>query len=291
MNIRSLGPDAPSAPVVGLGGMPLSLNDRPDEATAIGVVHAVLDAGVTLLDTADVYGLDHTDIGHNERLFARAVATWSGDRDPVILATKGGLARPEGRWERAGHPDHLRSACEASLAALDTDCIDLYQLHAPDPDVPFAESVGALAELRDAGKVRWVGLSNVSVDQIREARSIVPVQTVQNRLNPYFREAIDEGVVAYCAEQGIGFLAYSPVGGGRLHKKLPDHPVVTQIAAARGAEPHEVVLAWVLAQGESVFIIPGARTSDHALSSIRAGELTLSENELRALDDAEFSTA
>ena len=254
---------------------------EPGDDRAEKVLARAVELGVNLIDTADAYGPEVNEVQIRSQLHPYVGLT---------IATKGGLVRPEGRWETSGHPDHLRTACEASLAALDTDCIDLYQLHAPDPDVPFAESVGALAELREKGKIRWVGLSNVSVDQIREAQTIVPVQTVQNRLNPFFREAVNEGVVAYCAEQGIGFLAYSPVGGGRLHKKLPEHGVVTGIAAARGAKPHEVVLAWVLAQGDSVFIIPGARTSEHALSSIRAADLTLTENELRALDDAEFST-
>src|SRR4051812_12076145 len=157
--------------------MHLSIQDRPTEEQGIRVIHAVLDAGITLIDTADVYCLDDSEIGHNERLIARALQTRSQD-DRVIVATKGGLRRPGGRWELDGHPDHLRSACDHSLKTLGVERIDLYQLHAPDPGVPLAESVGALADLRRDGKVRWVGLSNVSVSEIRQAEAIVPITTV-----------------------------------------------------------------------------------------------------------------
>ncbi len=286
---RSLGPDAPDLPVVGFGGMPLSMTERPSEEIGIEVLHASMDAGMKLLDTADVYCLDNRDIGHNERLMAKAVATWSGDRDSIFIATKGGLIRPEGRWENNARPDHLRKACERSLVALGTERIDLYQLHAPDPAVPLADSVGALADLQQEGKIRWVGLSNVSVAQIDEAGTILSVVTVQNRLNPFFPEAIHDGVVTHCAKLGIGFLAYSPVGGGRLHKKLPEHATITEIAGRYNAEPHEVVLAWVLAQGPSVFIIPGARSQKNALSSVRAAALQLTDEELQLINNAHFS--
>lgn len=291
MDTCSLGPDAPTVPRVGFGGMPLSLTDRPDEKTAIAVLHAALDAGMRLLDTANVYCLDDGDLGHNERLFAKALAAWSGDRAHVIVATKGGMTRPQGRWERDGRPASLRRACEQSLRALGVERIELYQLHTPDPRVPLSESVGALALLREEGKIRWVGLSNVSVKEIQEAAAIVPITTVQNRLNPFFREALEDGVVDHCGRHGIGFLAYSPVGGGRLHKKLPRHPVASAIARAHGASAHEVVLAWVLAQGPSVFVIPGARSRDAARSSVRAGSLHLSREDLDAIDRAEFSRA
>jgi aryl-alcohol dehydrogenase-like predicted oxidoreductase len=271
--------------------MPLSLAERPPTAQAIKVIHAALDAGVTLLDTADVYCLDDHDLGHNERLIAHALAVWQGARDRVVVATKGGLTRPGGRWETDGRPDHLRHACDRSLAALRVERIDLYQLHRPDPAVPFAESVGALRDLRDAGKIRWIGLSNVSVAEIEEARRIVPVQTVQNRLSPFFREALETGVVAHCARHGLGFLAYSPVGGGRLNKTLPSHSVAAALAKRHGATAHAVVLAWVLAQGPTVIPIPGARTAEHALDAIRALTLSLSDEELGAMDRAEFSRA
>jgi len=268
--------------------MPLSTAGRPPEPDAVGVIHAALDAGVRFLDTADVYCLSDEDLGHNERLMAKALREWNGPRDEVLVATKGGMTRPDGRWDRNGRPEHLGRACDRSLQALGVDRIDLYQFHTPDPRVPFAESVGMLAELQQIGKVRWIGLSNVSVDQINAARRYIDVATVQNRLNPFFREALSEGVVEHCESLGIGFLAYSPVGGGRLNKKLPAHPVVASIAARRGVSPHAVVLAWVLEQASNVIVIPGARTIPHALDSVAAGDLRLEPQEMRDLDEAEF---
>lgn len=252
------------------------------------VVLAALDAGVRLLDTADVYCRSDEDLGHNERLLARALREWNGPRDELVVATKGGLTRPQGRWERNGRPEHLRRACDRSLTALGVERIDLYQMHAPDPAVPWGESIGMLAELQRAGKVRWLGLSNVSVDQINAARRQVEVVTVQNRLNPFFREALEDGVVAHCERLGIGFLAYSPVGGGRLNRKLPSHPLLERIAATHRASPHAVVLAWVLEQASNVIVIPGARTVEHTLDSWTAGELRLDAEELREIDAAEF---
>ncbi len=291
METRSLGPGAPAVTAVGFGGMPLSTAGRPPEAQGLEVLHAVLDAGLSLIDTANVYCRDDYDLGHNERLIAKALATWKGDASRVLVATKGGMTRPGGSWERDARPAALTKACDQSLKALGTDCIELYQLHAPDPRVPLADSVGALAELKAAGKIRRVGLSNVTVAEIDTARRIVEITTVQNRLNPFFREALETGVVEHCRTLGIGFLAYSPVGGGRLNKKLPDHPVVAKIAKAHGCSAHAVVLAWVLAQAPNVIIIPGARTVEHARDAIAAAEVKLTPAELKAIDDGEFSRA
>jgi aryl-alcohol dehydrogenase-like predicted oxidoreductase len=289
--VRALGPDGPGVSAIGYGAMHLSIEDRPDEAQAVRTLHAALDAGITLIDTADAYSLGDHEIGHNERLVARALREWRGPGDSVIVATKGGSTRPGGRWERDGRPAHLRAACERSLRALGVEEIDLYQLHAPDPRVPFEESVGALARLLEDGKVVRVGLSNVSVAQVETAARIVPITTVQNRLNPFFRESLHNGVVAHCMRQRIGVLAYSPVGGGRLNRKLPMHPVVSAIAARTGASPHAVVIAWVLAQGSQVIPIPSARTPEHVRDSASASALHLSPDDLHAIDEATFSTA
>ncbi len=282
---------APRVSAVGYGGMHLSIQDRPPEDQGIRVIHAALDAGVTLIDTADVYCLDHRDVGHNERLVARALKNWQHDISDVIVATKGGLTRPHGRWEPDGRPRQLRAACERSLEALGVERIDLYQLHAPDPRVPLAESVGELADLQREGKIRWIGLSNVSVAEIEEAGTVVAITSVQNRLNPFFREALADGVVEYCAEQGIGFLAYSPTGGGRLNRKLPAHPVLQPMAARLGVTSHALVLAWVLAHSPDILVIPSARTVEHARDSTGAAELALSEADLSAITAADFSRA
>lgn len=288
---RPLGPEGPEVSAVGFGGMHLSIEDRPDEAQSVRTLHAAFDAGITLIDTADAYSLGDHETGHNERLIARALREWRGPRESVLVATKGGSTRPGGRWERDGRPAYLRLACERSLRALGVDEIDLYQLHAPDPRVPFEESVGALARLLEEGKVRRVGLSNVSVPQIEAAARIVPVTSVQNRLNPFFRESLAQGVVAHCMARRIGFLAYSPVGGGRLNRRLPAHPVVSGIAARTGASPHAVVLAWVLAQGRQVIPIPSARTPEHARDSAGAPEVPLTPDDLHAIGEAAFPTA
>ena len=193
---------------IGLGEMPMSLAGRPDEARSVRTIHAALDAGVTLIDTADAYCIDESEVGHGERLVAKALAAWPGDRDRVLVATKGGHTREGGEWGLDGRPEHLRQACEASLRALGVETIGLYQFHRPDPKVPFAESVGALAELEEAGKVRLVGLSNVSVDQIRQARQLVQVASVQNKFSPRFRRS--EGELAFCAAARITFLPENP---------------------------------------------------------------------------------
>jgi aryl-alcohol dehydrogenase-like predicted oxidoreductase len=291
MKTRPLGPEGPPVSAVGFGGMHLSIQGRPPEAQGIQVIQAALDDGVTLIDTADAYCLDDRDVGHNERLIARARAARSGDNSQVVVATKGGVIRIGGRWGTDGSPAHLLAACDASLRALSVERIDLYQLHAPDPEVPFEESVETLAELRRAGKIRWVGLSNVSVPQIRVAEQIVPITVVQNRLNPFFREALADGVLQYCTQQSIAFLAYSPTGGGRLNLKLPTHPVLQPMAARLNVSAHQLVLAWCLAQSPVVIVIPSARTVDHARDSIRAAGLRLSQDDFAAIDRAEFSRA
>ena len=188
MQQRTLGTRTVGA--IGLGGMPLSIEGRPDEAQAVRTVHAALDAGVTLLDTADAYCLGPDEVGHNERLLATALASWSGDRDAVVIATKGGHTRPpDGSWALDGSREHLRAACEASLSALGVEAIGLYQFHRPDPEVPWAESIGALEELRAEGKVQMVGVSNADPGQIREAGAITPLAAVQNELSPRFRSS------------------------------------------------------------------------------------------------------
>ena len=174
---------------------------------------------------------------------------------------------------------------------LGVDRIFLYQLHAPDPHVPFEKSVEALAELQREGKCEWVGLSNVAVDHIERASRIVDVVSVQNRLSPYYRESIEEGVVAECERRGITFLAYRPLGGGRLTHKLHEFPMLRNIAALRGLSPHAVALAWVRAQGTTIIPIPGARKAGHVVDSARAADVVLSAEEIAAIDQARWVTA
>lgn len=272
-------------PIMGFGGMPLSIQGRPDEDQGKRVLHAAIDAGMTLIDTADVYCLDDRDIGHNERLIASVVRE-RRDRDAIRVATKAGLRRPRGAWTNDGSPEHIREACEKSLTALGVDRIWLYQFHAPDPRVAFTKSVEAFAELHRQGKFEHFGLSNVSIRQIDEVSKILPVVSVQNRLNPYFRESID--VAAECARRGIVFLAYSPVGGGRLAKKLPQFDVLIELAQKYDRSVHAVVLAWVRSIAATVVPIPAARSIEHAVDSARAADLMLNAEDLEAITESDF---
>ena len=278
---RTLG-DAEVFPI-GLGGMPLSLDGRPDEDQAIRTIHAALDAGVNLIDTADAYSRDDRDVGHNERLIAKALR---GRRDGVIVATKGGHTRVGQDWELDGRPEHIRAACEASLAALETDVIDLYQFHRPDPDVPYAESIGAFKELRDEGKVRWVGVSNASVEQIEEALSVVDIVSVQNQLALDFATPIGKGELTLATERELAFLPWSPLGGIGNADGTGEVSPVGRAAEEHGVSPQQVVLAWLLALGPTVIPIPGSSRPETIADSARAAELELSGDELRAISAA-----
>ncbi len=290
MEQRRLGPDGPPISAIGYGGMHLSIEGRPPEDVGIRVIHAALDQGVTFIDTADVYCLSDRDLGHNERLVAAALESWKGPRETIVVGTKGGMDREGAAWTTNGRPEHLFRACDRSLLALGVERIALYQLHRPDPDVPFTESIEALAELVRRGKVRLLGLSNVSVEQIEQARKITPIATVQNRLSPFFRESLHGGVVEHCGQAGIVFLAYSPTGGGRLNLRIPAIPAVTDLAGRHRVSPHAIVLAWVLAQGPTVVPIPSARKVDHVVDSATAPGVELTADELARLAEAAFPT-
>jgi aryl-alcohol dehydrogenase-like predicted oxidoreductase len=269
---------------IGLGEMPMSLRDRPDEAQCIRTIHAALDAGANLIDTADAYCLDEHDVGHGERLVAKALA---GRRDGVIVATKGGHTRREDAWDLDGRPEYLKAACERSLRALGTDRIDLYQFHRPDPKVPFADSVGAFKELQDEGKVRWVGLSNVSVAQLEEALGIVEVASVQNELSLRFTSPLAKGEVAACAQRGIAFLPWSPLGGiPRAAEAAGAVSPVREAAERHGVSPQQVALAWLLSLADVVVPIPGASRPETITDSLRAAELELASEELEAIGAA-----
>ena len=277
---------------IGLGAMPLSIEGRPDEARAVATIHAALDAGVTLIDTADCYQWHADEVGHNELLIARALKGYGGDTGAVLVATKGGRGRPgDGSWTVNGDPRHLRRACEASLRRLAVDAIGLYQLHKPDPAVPFAESVGALRDLLDEGKVRMVGVSNVDVAQIRQAYRELGgrLASVQNRYSPAVRDSEPE--LRLCAELGIAFLPWSPLGGisrSALEAEkadLTEHAPFHAIARERNVSPQQVCLAWLLATAPQVIPIPGASRPASIRDSAAAASLTLTDAELARLGE------
>jgi aryl-alcohol dehydrogenase-like predicted oxidoreductase len=275
---------------IGLGAMPLSIQGRPEDRTAAKrVVQRAVELGVTLIDTADVYCLDQHDIGHNERLIREAldeVGAIIGLAGDVVVATKGGLIRPHGDWEQDASPRQLHAACERSLAALGVESIAVYQLHAPDPRVPFEDSVGELARLRAEGKIRAAGLSNVDLDQIHAAQRIVEIASVQNRYNPWDRKAERQGILAYCDENGITFLPYGPVGGSRRVQALRRSAELRRIGSAVGATPEELVLAWILARNQTLVPIPGASRVASIESSVRAEGLELDAETLAQVERA-----
>jgi len=269
-------------PPIGLGAMRLSTAGRPDEAAAIALLIEAFEAGVRLVDSADSYCLDHDDVGHNERLIRRALNEWGGDG--VLVATKGGLIRPGGKWMPNGRPKHLKAAAEASAKALGVDAIDLYQLHAPHRGVPFADSVGALAELAEAGTIRHVGLCNVTVEQIEEAMAIVPVASVQNKANPFDQSAFKKGVLEACARHGIPFVAHSPVGGHAGVKRTTRDAAFGAVAKKHGVSPHRVALAWLLAMSPGAIAIPGCTRSATLRDGLAAPTLALDDDDLAVLD-------
>ncbi|MEV4032666.1 aldo/keto reductase [Streptomyces umbrinus] len=273
---------------IGLGGMPMSIEGRPDEQRSVATVHAALEAGVTLIDTADAYHRDADEVGHNESLIARAVAEYGGDASDVLIATKGGHLRPgDGSWTLNGSPEYLKKACDASLERLGVEAIGLYQFHRPDPRVPYEESVGAIRDLLDAGKIRFAGISNASPDRIRLANEILGgrLVSVQNQFSPAFRSSEPE--LELCAELGIAFLPWSPLGGisnaGALGSR---YAAFADVARTHGVSPQQVCLAWMLAKAPVVIPIPGSSRPETIRDSVAAAELKLSAEEQARLDAA-----
>jgi aryl-alcohol dehydrogenase-like predicted oxidoreductase len=286
MQTRRIGDLQVSA--IGLGGMPMSIEGRPDEQRSVAAVHAALDAGVTLFDTADAYHLYADEVGHNEALIARAVASYGGDTSGVLIATKGGHLRPgDGSWTLNGSPDYLKQACDASLKWLGVEAIGLYQFHRPDPKVPYEDSVGAIRDLLDAGKIRYAGISNANPQQIRIADDILDgrLVSVQNQFSPAFRSSEPE--LELCAQMDVAFLPWSPLGGisqaGALGSR---YAPFAEVAAAHGVSPQRVCLAWMLAKAPVVIPIPGSSRPETIRDSAEAVELELSAEELARLDAA-----
>jgi len=304
MRQRSLGPLRVSA--LGLGCMGMTpVYGRPDEGEAIATIHRAIELGVTLVDTADMYGG-----GRNEELVGRAL---EGRRDKVVLATKFGNVRtPEGKPDVNGHPDYVPEACAASLRRLGTDVIDLYYLHRVDPKVPIEDTVGAMARLVEAGKVRHIGLSEAGPATLRRAQAVHRITALQTEYSLWSRD-VEAAVLPTCRELGIGFVAYSPLGRGFLTATITgpealaeddrrrDHPrfhdenlrrnqallgALREVAEARKATPAQIALAWVLSRGEDVVPIPGTKRRTWLEDNVRALEIRLDEAEQRRLEDA-----
>jgi aryl-alcohol dehydrogenase-like predicted oxidoreductase len=264
----------------------LSLEGRPDREQAAATIHAALDAGINFIDTADAYSRDDSDVGHNESLIASALAAYGGDTSDVLVATKGGHTRlPGGRWGLNGTPAYLKQACESSLKNLGVEAIGLYQFHRPDPKVPIADSVGAIRDLLDDGKIRYAGVSNFNPAQIQQAQEILGgrLTSVQNEFSPAFRSSEPE--LELCASLGIAFLPWSPLGGiskaGELGSRFT---AFAAVGAARGVSPQQVCLAWMLAKSPVVIPIPGSSRPATVQDSAKAVDLELSAEEMKQLD-------
>jgi aryl-alcohol dehydrogenase-like predicted oxidoreductase len=266
---------------LGFGAMRITgpgiVGDPPDRAEAGRVLRRAVELGVDFIDTADSYGPRVS-----EELIAEALHPYP---EGLVIATKGGLLRPgPGRWTPDGRPAHLRAALEGSLRALRVERVDLYQFHRPDPNVPLEESVGALVELRQEGKIRHIGVSNVTADELRRARQVTEIVSVQNRYNPFDRRS--DGLVDACARDGLGFLPWAPVGQGDVGNE-----VVADVARRHGVSPYQVVIAWLLARSPAMLPIPGTGSVAHLEENVAAARLTLSPDEVAQISGVRTTAA
>jgi pyridoxine 4-dehydrogenase len=284
METKQLGKTGVSVSAIGLGGMPMSIYNRPPESDSIPVIHRALDLGITFIDTADSYCKDESDKHHNERLIHKALSSYTGDASQVVVATKGGLMRPHESWTRNGNPEHLRQTIRVSFKALGGDKpIDVWQYHSPDPEYTIEASLAPVKEAVEEGLVRFVGVSNFSVEQIKRARDVVEIVSVQNQYSPWERQPEKDGVLQYCEDEGITFLPWSPFGGRRRHQGLQDIPAIANLAQAKGVSVYAIVLAWLRAKSSAILPIPGASKISSIEDSISAVNVTLSEEEVQKI--------
>jgi aryl-alcohol dehydrogenase-like predicted oxidoreductase len=287
METKQLGKTGIFLSAIGLGGMPMSIYNRPPESQSIEVIHRALDLGITFIDTADSYCKDESEKHHNERLIHKALSSYKGDISQVIVATKGGLMRPDGNWITNGNPEHLRQTIRASFEALGgTKPIDIWQYHAPDTNYTIEESLAPVKEAVEAGLIRFVGVSNFSVEQIKRARDVVDIVSVQNQYSPWQRQPENDSVLKYCEQQGLTFLPWSPFGGRRRHQNLQDIPAIAQLAKEKGVSVYNIVLAWLRSKSPAILPIPGASKVSSIEDSVQAINVKLSDEEVQKIDRA-----
>ena len=283
MKTTPLGNTPLDVSAIGFGAMHFSMANRPPEAQSLDVLHRVLDLGVTFIDTADAYCRDEADKHHNERFIRKALATYPGDTSRIVVATKGGCMRPGGSWTSNGNPDHLRRTIRESHAAFGGDRpITLWQHHAPDPNYPVKVSLEAVRE----GLIRFVGVSNYSVEQIKRAREVVEVVSVQNQYSPWHRRPEHDGVLAFCEEEGLTFLPWSPLGGSGRAKRLGQIDALATLARAKDISPQRLVIAWLMARSPCILPIPGSSRRANAEDLLAAVDVSLTEDEVRRVDNS-----
>ncbi len=268
---------------IGLGAMPLSIAGRPEEQEAAKVIQTFVEAGGNFIDTANVYCLDDSELGHNERLIHKTL-TRLGVHSKVLVATKGGLRRPQGQWVVDAHPSWLRTSCEQSLRDLQCDIIDLYYLHAPDPNVPFEESIGVLMQLQEEGKIRHLGLSNINSQQLELALQQGAIAAVQNRCHPLHKQDFHNGLVELCHQRGISYIPYSPFGGRHGQEQVLTHSLFQTIGKKHEVSPYQIILAWLLQKGQHIVPIPGASKVASVRDNMGATQVQLQATEMEAID-------
>ncbi len=282
MRTRRLGPEGPTVSAIGLGTMLLSINGRPPGDQAQRVIKSALDSGITLFDTADAYCLDEHEMGHSERNLALCL---EGQRERVIVMTMVGCRRPGGAWTVDSEPSYLEEAVNRCLKNQRVDCLDLVSLYSPDQRIPYEDSVGALARMKERGKVKYVGVCNVDLEHLKKAESVTPIQTVQNRWSPQARQAEKEGIIDYSAEKGIGFVGYAPFGGTLGAPTLTTLGKLSDQARRRRLSPYQLVLAWMTNKAPNIFVVPGARRNESVEDSAGAGSVDFDPDAVRAVEN------
>lgn len=270
---------------IGLGAMPLSLAGRPPEKEALQILLRFFELGGNFIDTADVYGLDDKERGHNERLIQKALAAY-GKPDSILIASKGGASRPQGGWALGGgQPQQLRQACEASLQNLKCEAHSLYYLHGPDKQVPLEDSLGELIRLKEEGKIHHLGIANVNLQQLQQALKLTPLVAVQNRCNPFCKEDLKNSLIDFCQTHNLTYVPYCPLGGWADHAHLAKNPVYRDLGAKYQCSPYSLSLAWLLTKGAQLIPIPGMDKLEQVAENLASVALELEEEDLQTLDD------
>ncbi|OWY63093.1 aldo/keto reductase [cyanobacterium TDX16] len=295
MRTKTLGNTGVIISSLGFGAMQMSLSDRPSESQAIETIHRAIAHDATLIDTADAYCINESDKHHNERLIYKALQQYNGDISRIFVVTKGGLMRPNGDWVPNGNPNYLRQTIQASFDALGGEKpIDLWLYHTPDPNYSIKQSLTPAKEAIAKGLVRFVGVSNFSVNQIKQARDVIDIVAVENQYNLWHRNPEFDGVLKYCEQEGITFLAWSPLGGfngKRRTNNLNELRILHELAAAKSTSSYCILLAWLRAKSSVVVPIVGARKSSSIEDSVRSVTVQLSEEEVRYIDSSVTSAS
>ncbi|CAF0758695.1 unnamed protein product [Didymodactylos carnosus] len=290
MQYTTLGTTALKISRVGLGAMPLSTIGRPDKREdAIKVIHRTLDLGINLIDTSDAYCLDENEKHHNEKLIYEALQSYNGDTSNVVVATKGGMVRPNGEWHTDCNPNRLRKTIRESYEALGgKESIKLWQLHDFDDKYPLDQIFQPIREAVDQGLIKYVGVSNFKVDQIIEARKYVDIYSVQNQYSIVHRKPEQDGVLKYCDENKITLLAYRPVGGAPGHKNIVKQKLLVELGAKYNCSPYCIALAWLMSKSKWVVPIPGASHIQSIEDSSNVINIRLDQNDIQQIDLQNF---